>query len=97
MAKIFIKGRNEPLEVQNEIAKQVKHRWCGDVSTGAGKAEKSDIVDLGDWAGEYGQIRCIELDRYIPPARTRPVETIATRTVKIVPINYELNEGERFI
>lgn len=96
MAKIIIKGRKEPIELDNETAKKVKHRWCGDVSTGAGKADPTDIVDLGDWAGEYGSIRSIELDRYVPPPKTKPVQ-LANRSVKMVPLDYKLQEGEEFI
>ena len=62
-AQIYIKGRKEPIEVTNEVARSVKARWCGDVLTGAGKAEKDDILSLDDWAGEYGMIKMIELDK----------------------------------
>ena len=63
MAQIYLKGRKEPIEVTNEVARNVKRRWCGDPSTGAGKAEKDDILQLDDWAGEYGMIKMIELDK----------------------------------
>lgn len=96
MAKIFIKSRKEPLEIPNEKAKQIKLRWCGDSNTGAGKAERDDILDLGEWAGEYGSIRSIELDRFTPPPKTRPVQ-LPNRSVKMAPLNYELKEGETFL
>lgn len=63
MAQIWIKGRKEPIEVSREIAKQVKHRWCGDPSTGAGKADKTDVFQIDDFAGEYGMIKMIEIDK----------------------------------
>lgn len=99
MAQIIIKGRKDPIVVDNDTAKRVKSRWCGDPTTGAGKAQKDDILDLGEWAGEYGAIRSIELDRFIPPPKTRPVEygNGMNRTIKMVPMNYQLQDGERFV
>lgn len=97
MAKVFIKNRKEPLEVDNTTAKRVKSRWCGDPTTGAGKAQKDDILDLGEWAGEYGAIRSIELDRYIHPEQTKPVQNKITRAVKVVPLDYQLKDNEEFI
>lgn len=97
MAKITIKGRKEPIEVENEIAKRVKSRWCGDPTTGAGKAQKDDILDLGEWAGEYGSIRSIELDKYKPAQVPTKAVQLQNRSVKLVPLDYKLQDGEEFI
>lgn len=95
MALISIKGRKEPIEISNEIARKIKHRWCGDVNTGAGKADKTDILDLGEWAGEYGAIRSIELDRGPAPApKVKPVQNKFTRNVKMVPLDYQVKDDE---
>ena len=57
MAKIIIKGRVDPLKVDQKTAFKVKKIWL-DPTT-----EKSRRLDLGVWAGEYGQIRFIELEK----------------------------------
>lgn len=60
MALIKIRGRADPIVIDNERAKKLKARKFGD---GVAKADPHDLVDLGDWAGEYGRITEIELDR----------------------------------
>lgn len=67
MAKIRIIGRSEEITVDNEKARKIKSRWLGDESKGIPKAEKGDLLDLGDWSGTYGSIRSIELDRWHQP------------------------------
>lgn len=60
MAKIFIKGRREPIEVPYQTAKHVKKNWLG--LEGMDKRAKDDALDLGDaYAGTYGEIKGIEL------------------------------------
>lgn len=64
MASIKIKGRDDPVFLPNEKAFKIKQRWTGDPERGVPKAARNDIVDLGDWSGEYGSIRTIELDKF---------------------------------
>lgn len=59
MARIVIKGRREPIEIEYERAAKIKNRWLG--VNGEEKATKDDILDLGIWSGEYGRIAEIEL------------------------------------
>lgn len=63
MALITLRGRKEPIEVPNERARMIKMRWAGD---GLQKATSTDIVDLGNIAFEYGQIKSIEMQSYRP-------------------------------
>jgi len=56
MAYIYIKGRSEPLEVKCEVAKQIKKRWFEKMDTG----RQNDLLEIGEWAGEYSQIKCVE-------------------------------------
>jgi len=59
MARIYIKGRREPLEIENTRAQMVKNRKLG--LNNKTMADPMDMVDLGDWCGEYGRIGEIEL------------------------------------
>ena len=61
MAKIKIRGRLEPIEIENEKAQKVKDRKFG--FNGVEKAEPTDLVDLGEWAGEYSRIVEIEMTK----------------------------------
>jgi len=61
MAKIKIRGRFDPIEIDNARAQKVKDRKFG--NNGVEKAEATDVVDLGDWAGEYGRIVEIEMTK----------------------------------
>lgn len=56
MAKIKVKTRMEGIWVENGRAKEIKNKWI--------KREyaKGDILDLGLWAGEWGQIRSVEIE-----------------------------------
>lgn len=67
MARIRIKGRTEEIIVDNDKARRIKARWAGDPQNNITKADRGDILDLGEWSGEYGSIRSIELDRWAPP------------------------------
>ncbi len=66
MATLKIKGRTESLRIPNDRARKLKERWLGNPAHQIEKAPRTDIIDLGDWCGEYGQIASIELDK--PPA-----------------------------
>ena len=67
-ARVFIKGRKEPIEIENDRARKLKVLRFGDAN-GNGKADPLQGIDLGDeWAGEIGKIATIELDR---PAQTK--------------------------
>lgn len=62
MARIVIKGRRDPIEIENDRAQKIKDRWLG--LNGAVKAEPNDVLDLGIWSGEYGRIGEIEMTFY---------------------------------
>lgn len=66
MAIIKIKGRTDPIRIPNDRARTLKARWLGDPARQVEKAPRGDLVDLGDWCGEYGQIASIELDKAPP-------------------------------
>lgn len=97
MALISIKGRKDPIEVPNDIARKVKRRWLGVFETGEGKAEKTDVLDLGDWAGEYGQIKSVELDKFQSKPKSKAVFSEETKSVKFVPVDYQLQAGEKLM
>ena len=63
MAIIVVKGRREPIELENDRAEKIKARWLGLDDTP--KADPNDVVDLGVWAGEYGRIVEIEMSRVV--------------------------------
>lgn len=63
MAIIVVKGRKEPIELENERALKIKARWLGLDETL--KADPNDVVDLGVWAGEYGRIVEIEMTKSV--------------------------------
>lgn len=97
MARIKIRGRKEPIEVDNARARSVKALIFGNTD-GTGKADPHEYLDLGDaWAGMVGQVDWIELDRVIQPSKTKAVQIDATRTVKMVPLDYTLQAGESLI
>lgn len=62
-ARVFIKGRKEPIEIENDRARKLKILRFGDAN-GNGKADPMQGIDLGDeWAGELGKISSVELER----------------------------------
>lgn len=61
MATIKIRGRLEPITVTDDVAKKVKDRKFGNGNVP--KAEPNELLDLGDWSGEYGRIVEIELSK----------------------------------
>lgn len=63
MALIHIRRRQEPITISDERARILKDRKFGNEIKHVQKAEPSESVDLGEWAGEYGEIRAID----IPP------------------------------
>lgn len=77
MPYIKIKGRIEPITVTGEVARKIKDRWVGNEAKGIKKAERSDVLDLGEWCGEYGQIK--EIDTKVESARApeKPDPSIA--------------------
>lgn len=56
MAKIYIKTRLEPIELNYERAAVVKFNWLDPSKS------KTDKVDLGSFSFEYSQIKAIDLD-----------------------------------
>jgi hypothetical protein len=97
MARVKIRGRKDAIEIEDSRARQIKVLRFGRPD-GTGKADPHDDLDLGDdWAGMLGQVDWIELDRVVKPSQTKAVQVNATRTVKIVPIDYTLQEGESLI
>ena len=68
MANIFIKGKKDTIYLSNERAKKIKQRWLGD---GIEKASGNEILDLGEWCGEYSQIKAIEMEKEIPVTEQR--------------------------
>lgn len=69
MAFIFIKRRKEPIDISPERAYKIKCRWLG--IDGVEKADPTDTVDIGSWAGEYSQILSIEI-----PKDRKPVDNV---------------------
>lgn len=97
MAKIKIRGRKEAITIEDDRARQIKVLRFGN-SDGIGKADPHDDLDLGDeWAGMLGQVDWIELDRKPEVMKTKAVEIKETRMVKIVPLDYTLQENEELI
>lgn len=96
MAKIHLRNRPVPIEVPNEMAKKIKKRWLGDPENNIPRAAKQDVIDLEEWCGEYGLIKSIELDLVAQPAREKAVKT-SKNTIKMVALNYQLQEGEAFM
>lgn len=78
MALIKIKRRVDPITRPYQIAKLIKQRWTGDAEAGVKKADKEDILDLGDeFCGKYGQIDTIELnDKPRSPQLDSPQEEL---------------------
>jgi len=71
MAKIYIKGRLEPLEVKCEVAKKIKKSWIN-------KSELdrlSDLLEINEWTGEYSQIKSVETTPDVIKAETIDVMT----------------------
>lgn len=63
MAFIYIRGRREPIEIENDRARKIKALRFGDIN-GENKADPSEMVDLGDdWAGELGKITAVEITK----------------------------------
>lgn len=62
MALIKIRGRLEPIAMDDARAKKIKERKFG-VEGRVEKALPTELVDLGDWSGEYGRIVEIELSK----------------------------------
>ena len=59
MGRIKIKGRRENIELDDTRCQKLKNKWLG--LNGERKADIKDLVDIGDWAGEYSQIDSIEI------------------------------------
>lgn len=60
MATLYIKRKQDPFTIEDERARAVKNRLFG--LNGAAKASPLDLVDLGVWSGQYGQISSIEIE-----------------------------------
>ncbi len=90
MAIITIKGRNEGIVISNETAIEIKKRWIG--SPGIAKADKTDILDLGEWCGEYGKISSIEVEKERPAAKIQVEKPISKEEQeKVNKIRKEIN------
>jgi hypothetical protein len=63
MAMIKIKNRSDLIIIPNEMGIRIKDKWLGNSEKKIGKANKNDVLDLGEWAGEYGQISSIEIEK----------------------------------
>lgn len=61
MALLYIKKRREPIDIKPERAYKIKQRWLG--IDGVEKADPTDTLDVGEWAGEYSQIASIEIPK----------------------------------
>ena len=90
MGKIKIRGRLEPIEIENSRAQQIKDRKFG--NNGAEKADPQDLVDLGEWSGEYSRIVEIELTKTrvdtrdtSEEAREREEKVAAEKWAKLTP------------
>lgn len=66
MAQVFVKNRLEPIELENERAIIVKRNWLDP------QKPKTDICDIEMWAGEYGLIKAVELDKLKPIVLEKP-------------------------
>lgn len=62
MALIEIKGRKEKIVIDNMRAVKIKVLRFGDID-GNGAVDPKDGIDLGDWAGEIGMIRSVEIEK----------------------------------
>lgn len=71
MANIKIKGRTESIIISNDLAKKIKLLKFGD-ENGNNKASSTDLIDLGEWAGEIGEIRSIEIEKPRTNSYTQP-------------------------
>jgi hypothetical protein len=70
MAFVFIKSRREPIRVSNERGRALKKLRFGEIGKHGemiGKSDPHDDIDLGDWAGEIGQIKAVEIEKDIVP------------------------------
>ena len=54
MAFIYIKKRENPVFLKDDLARQLKKDWIS-------KIDKNEIVNLGEWAGTYNDIKSIEI------------------------------------
>ena len=61
MAKIYIKGIKDPLQVEYDKAKKLKDFWQGDDFAKITKKEPNEIFAIGEYTGEFGSIRAIFL------------------------------------
>lgn len=59
MAKLIIKGRREPIIIENARALKIKERMFG--LNGVEKADPTNLIDLGTWSGSYDRIVEIEI------------------------------------
>lgn len=89
MALVYIRRKKEPIEIDNDRARKIKLLRFGDIN-GNGKADPSELVDLGDeWAGELGQIAAVEITKERPavvqvdPEAERRAEEARLRAIPI--------------
>lgn len=79
MAFIKIRGRLEAIQVDDARARKIKERKFG-VEGIVAKAEPNELIDLGDWSGEYGRIVEIEMSRKPEENTKREMEERAEMT-----------------
>lgn len=73
MALIYVKRRKDPIKISNARAQAVKDAKFGNGNTP--KADNEEFLDLGIWAGQFGEIVQIELDEVsvsTPPKSNEP-------------------------
>jgi|GEM_PF-6109150 len=88
MAKIIIKGRVDPITVDQKTALKVKRIWLDPTN------EKTRRLDLGVWAGEYGQIRFIELEKTAQEKTRRKFTEHELSLFKAQMIDYRMETGD---
>ena len=95
MATIKIRGRREPITVDDTRARKIKVLRFGDVN-GKGKADPHEDLDLGDeWAGTIGMVEWVELGKAKEIPKFKVIRRLDTPDrVFQVPVNYQLKAGE---
>ena len=59
MAYIRVIGRREPIEVGDTLAREVKKAKWGTPEMAPTK-QSSDLIDIGNWVGSYGEIKSVD-------------------------------------
>lgn len=78
LSSIHIKGKVEPILISADRAKIIKQKWAGD-----NPVPRNQVLDLGSWCGEYGQIKSIEIEKPKKYDDPEPIELELTPDQKI--------------